>query len=750
MLISSVLFSANPDPEGPFMGIGYATSEKPAGLKVTNVVRNSPAFIAGIETGDVIISMDGRAISNAESLSVFMKTKSPGNRVKIILKRGERELKKYLILGRRGDYEGTMRSGGREKFPVSADSIMQNWKGNIVDSLVFTAISRAKYDEHYKKLSNAFAKELDSYRGYYTLDAVSLSLLEPIAVFASGEDVKRKLAIHSGDPANIMRGASLVLDESSYKEPMKPNPSSLGGIISAVRYANSVIDSAFRELSEDDLETISDYAPFLLDIFARSVYISADSDDDLVEGYEELIEATKKIDYPALLAVGQLLAGLDDAISLNNLTSLDRRKYKDIDRDIILDTMVCVGERDSSGKKISIMARMIVTGYRGMTYSEQAAIWIDLGGDDTYFGFCGGTPYTVHENVKHRFASGRVGLHIELGGNDTYIRKTVGSIGSGFVGAGALIDLSGNDRYIGGRLTQGSCFCGTGLLIDRAGNDEFTAEECAQGFAVFGSALLYDSSGDDLYTATRYAQGVGVTKGLGILVDCYGNDKYLASFKIPNNYGNEDTWEGWSQGVGLGFRSLASGGIGILCDRAGNDRYEAGNFSQACGYFFGMGILDDVSGDDVYFGNRYTQGAAAHQACSSFRDREGNDIYRGREATNQSGSWDITSTIFIDDKGNDSYVGGSLSQAGSAQNGFAIFIDFFGKDVYESGGTSNGSGGGNDYHPNYDARSLSIFLDLGSLNDDYKKTNGKRKNNSFIKTDDDKNKKTGDGIFWDK
>jgi len=733
----------------PFIGISYGTNQEPPGLIINKVVRDSPAEIAGLEKGDIICSIDGQMVDNSESLSNLLSTKSPGDRIEIDLERCDKIVSLYLILGSRDDYQGIMRKGGREAMCDDIDDLIPSWDNDTLIQRVFAAIDKAKYNKAYENLAISFNKELDIYHGHYTLDALSAIMLQPASCYYVGESIIQNLSLIGGDAANIYAGIPQVLDIEDDFTLEFPRGEGLDFVISAVKQSNRYLDLAFANLDKAELNEIDVIIPFLIDIFTKTVYIDSDPDEDNVDSYHDLIGYTKKINYQNLIKAGINLTALDDPEKLEILKQIQPAEGADSSRDILIDRMVEVGVKDSAGIEIPILARLIVTGTESYTYSEEAAIWIDLGGNDTYLGFCGGTPYTIYDNYKHSFTSGRVGIHIDLGGNDTYIRKTLGSVGSGFCGSGCLIDLYGDDMYIGNRLTIGSAFCGTGLLIDRSGNDYYSSDEATQGFATFGAGLVYDLSGNDFYHSTRYSQGCGVSKAVGMLVDHSGDDRYIACFKIPNGYGNEGTWDGWSQGVGMGFRSLAAGGIGVLYDRNGDDFYEAGNFSQACGYFFGMGILGDCHGDDKYIGNRYVQGGGAHQAAAYFRDRQGDDSYLGREAINQGGAWDITSTWFIDDEGDDSYSGTSLSQGGTSQNAFSVFCDLDGNDRYKSGGRSNGSGGGNDYHPDYDARSMGIFLEFGNDSDDYDSTNGERTNNSFSITDDDDNEKTGDGIFWD-
>src|SRR5438552_10922418 len=142
-------------------------------------------------------------------------------------------------------------------------------------------------------------------------------------------------------------------------------------------------------------------------------------------------------------------------------------------------------------------------------------------------------------------------------------------------------------------------------------------EQC-QGVAMAGAGVLVDGSGDDLYTGVRFCQGVGFAGGVGALIEKGGNDRYVCTGRYDSEYGEPGLFSGWGQGVGFGFRQIASGGIGILYDLAGDDVYEAGNFSQGGGYFYAWGILRDDAGNDRYIGSRYAQGWAAHQAVGTF------------------------------------------------------------------------------------------------------------------------------------
>ena len=170
-----------------------------------------------------------------------------------------------------------------------------------------------------------------------------------------------------------------------------------------------------------------------------------------------------------------------------------------------------------------------------------------------------------------------------------------------------------------------------------------------------------------------------------------------------------------SQGAACGFRQLASGGVGVILDRAGRDRYEAGNFSQGGGYYYGWGALLDLGAEgDRYEGSRYSLAFAAHSAVGSLLDAGGDDRYRGWVGAQCSAAWDLCVTAFLDDAGDDIYeTGPGFSVGASAHNGFSLFCDRAGRDAYR---VAPARAGPNDYHG---GPSVSVFVDAGGAADVY-------------------------------
>ena len=59
------------------------------GVRVDSVVEGSPAAAAGIEAGDVLLAVDGDSTKDLRAYQNVLEARSPGDRVKLTLRRGE-------------------------------------------------------------------------------------------------------------------------------------------------------------------------------------------------------------------------------------------------------------------------------------------------------------------------------------------------------------------------------------------------------------------------------------------------------------------------------------------------------------------------------------------------------------------------------------------------------------------------------------------------------------------------------------
>lgn len=351
--------------------------------------------------------------------------------------------------------------------------------------------------------------------------------------------------------------------------------------------------------------------------------------------------------------------------------------------------------------------RVVLLGKRGGEHRLDAALVIDLAGDDVH-----------HSAAVVDDADSLVRVVVDLAGDDRHESEGPGPAYS-VAGVALLIDRKGNDVYRSGRLGQAATALGFAGLVDLEGDDSYVAHDFSQGHATCGTALLYDLEGDDEYQAWAFAQGGGIGYGFSALVDAEGDDSYLADGHWPDVYGNSgpDVHHGASQGYCTGIRSDVAGGVGALVDLGdGDDSYQSGSFSQGGGYYFSFGLMYDDGGDDRNAGSRYSQGFGVHQAVGIRWDAAGNDSYSCRSVAHTGMAWDEGVGYLLDDGGDDVYHAGGLSCGGAAQTGVAICIDGGGADEYRGAASSQGGAGGSEYHGK---PALGVLIDLGSGEDSY-------------------------------
>lgn len=445
---------------------------------------------------------------------------------------------------------------------------------------------------------------------------------------------------------------------------------------------------AFAALTDEERLFLDEERWNLSDAFAGDVYIHFDEDRARFAKNKRILDLARKIDYGALLECAETVGLLTDPDWARAAGALLSVALKDsLGKDVVL-------ERETQ------FGRMMVGGTGSYWHrGTDVAFLIDLGGNDFYTGNSGGSEgWGVPISVL-----------IDISGDDAYEATTRSCQGTGCLGVGALLDLEGNDEYVGQEWAQGTGYFGVGWLHDASGDDVYRGRTFCQGVGLFGVGLLIDDAGDDRYEGDCHMQGVGLARGIGAIIERGGDDEYYAKGLYPTGYGDAGIFDAWSQGCGMGFRTLASGGLGLLLDEDGVDRMEAGNFSQGGGYYYGYGIVsaggDD---DDTYIGSRYNQGFTAHQAIGVFLESGGDDHYTTRQGVAQGLAWDECVTLFVDEGGDDVYEGGSFfSQGASAHNSFCFFLDRGGDDVYDYA-PGPARAGGNNYHG---GTSLSLFVD---------------------------------------
>lgn len=432
-------------------------------------------------------------------------------------------------------------------------------------------------------------------------------------------------------------------------------------LIKAVDSIYDIQQQAYEKMSLEEINFLNNNKDQFLKSFSENIYIQEDQTH--IESNLKMISLLKKIDFSKFV------------LSFNALsTLLNKKNFVKIEK--------LASERINKENRIELKTKfgqLIIGGYK----------------DDIY---------TQEKNVF---------LIIDLGGNDKYI-----NIDS------STIDLSGDDVYQSDKMSFGFSFLNNHFLYDMNGDDVYQCDYYCFGVGFAGLGILIDEQGNDTYTSGLLSQGVGIAGGIGLLYDHKGDDKYFSKGFQPSLYGDDGQYAGWSQGVGIGLRNFISGGLGLLVDLQGQDRFEAGEFSQGGGYYFGWGLLINAGlEDDLYFGSRYSQGFAAHSALGSFIDEGGNDQYMSSGHVSLGLSWDLSASAFEDVQGDDVYTTCDHCLGAASHSSLAIFHDKNGHDIYKGHFLPLKSAVPNDYHSGI---SLGLFLDSGFQNDQYEEF----KNNS--------------------
>lgn len=85
----------------PRIVLGIMGSPSPAetpGVEVTEVLPGSPAALAGIQVGDVVIEFDGAEVTSPAEIARIMAKKKAGDRIDVALQRGAQKLKVTISL----------------------------------------------------------------------------------------------------------------------------------------------------------------------------------------------------------------------------------------------------------------------------------------------------------------------------------------------------------------------------------------------------------------------------------------------------------------------------------------------------------------------------------------------------------------------------------------------------------------------------------------------------------------------------
>jgi hypothetical protein len=86
---------------GPYFGSIPDFGETTKGVKFADVREGSPAAVAGLRAGDILIEFDGKPIQNLYDFTYALRSKKPDDKVMVKVLRGDAPVEAQVVLGRR-------------------------------------------------------------------------------------------------------------------------------------------------------------------------------------------------------------------------------------------------------------------------------------------------------------------------------------------------------------------------------------------------------------------------------------------------------------------------------------------------------------------------------------------------------------------------------------------------------------------------------------------------------------------------
>jgi hypothetical protein len=702
-----------PEPK-PFVGISMEAAKAEdvkkaggpdncAGVLVKNVIKGEAAEKAGIKDGDIIIAGDKdgakKLFTPAEKdyapqndFVDILKDKKPGDVVNFYLLRDGKEIKVAVTLGVRKVFQLPVAEHPELAFPKHDPSRLEKFLRDkqLYDQYVETA--HWLYDA-----SNTLFGQVEvvpEKPDIFRLKQVNYLLRNPqnTALVADeiADSMEKCFNAKTYDAAGMITASAKWIDEeptgdANIKLELKGDKDDVDRIVAFTKKTTELRAEALKALTPEELKFLTENLV--------SVYSGQLDPEKLLK----TLQLMAKVDLPKIFGACRAYAQLTTPGNLALLKKMAEAykgmkpegEHPGFDGDILLVKKTDIGTVVIGGEGKSI-------------YTEQAAIIIDLGGDDLYgAGVAASGP-------EYPFS-----LCVDFSGDDVYACRKAAGLGFGFLGAGILVDLAGNDTYTGAFLSQGCGIGGVGILMDFAGDDLYQAEQFSQGIGMFGVGILADQSGNDKYTGFEYVQGVGLVKGFGSIIEAAGNDFYTSGGRTPDMRMLDKSCISLSQGMGVGVRPDENGagvnipgGIGLLADAKGNDNYVADYFGQGAGFWFGFGILRDRVTPPAekpektekldanhYTAGRYCQGAGVHMAFGALIAEGGENTYLAYFGVGQGCGHDCAYGILEDrGNGNSTYTSNWLAMGAGNDTGIGVLYDHGGNDRYSTNGQSLGQG----------------------------------------------------------
>jgi len=687
----------------------------PPSVQITRMFPDSPAQAAGLLPGDSIVGLDHQPLSRGQENAVLYHFRKqvaragPGRTLLLELLREGRRLEASPRLAAPPSAPARLRDFGRASPPPrTAPSLLHhglNAQGKLAAFTDFLSALRQRADEVVST-----AVKGDGYNPF-RLSTVTSLLHRPFALARAGQDLASRIDAGLQTPAPrlelLIETGAEALDLTLPEKPPAAAPRDLSDwlqrLVEVIVQAQAMIRQARAGLSADEVEHLEAWVDDWLHSKDGPEEASPEEKLETERRTLRFLHLALKVDLRQILGAARAVAAALDPAALQSFSAAGAGLTRIPDG-------WSVTEEPGLTRLNTPAGRVLIGGPGPNVYREEAVLILDLGGDDVYHNRAGGAE------------PGRpVAVVVDLNGDDRYLARAAFSQGAGFLGAGFLLDLNGDDWYAAENLAQGAGVFGLGLLADLGGDDRYLCRALCQAGAAFGLGLVAEGGGRDQYTAALMAQGFGFVKGYAALADGGGDDTYFAGGLEADHRQPHKATKSLAQGFGYGLRpweSLAgaSGGIGILFDRAGNDTYVADYFAQGASYWLALGMLADGGGHDKYIAGRYAQGAGIHYSVGLLMDAAGEDEYVTHFGVSQGCGHDFGVGQLFDFSGDDRYVGGVLSQGAGSLNGLGVLADTGGNDAYLV--QSQGQGWGH-WESFRELGSFGFLFDTGGGTDTY-------------------------------
>ena len=712
---------------------------KVVGLRVVSVADGSAAQKAGLKEGDIILSADGKSIplnATSEWLSQTVLSKNPGDAITFKIRRGKDVSEVSVVV---------------EEYPVPVEprehGEFEQLGFEELSALDSAIRNSGLQDELAEQLQAIYAETIRHiapikvgkrmYPHPHFLSEVMYALRNPTKSPLLAEHLVGRLKLvvntYRQDFSKLLGRVADMLDCAIQEQVRRRDVDfTLEQLLSAMEEARRKVEEAFSGLSREERRQ------FLKAAVAVARRTSTDR-----KLLAKLLHLSYKVNYTALFSAASKLFSLLEPTTIKAvIRSAQKQPRLNRKPEGVTGDVLFYGE--------SPLGKVVVGGAGRNVYTGRFALIIDVGGDDIY------AYPAATANLSQP-----VCVLIDAGGDDTY--DFGGAGGAAAVGGvSVLLDIKGNDHYLGGVVTEGAAIGGVSLLADLSGSDVYSAKRFCQGAAIFGIAILADIQtrspskksahiSCDRYTAHAFAQGVGLPRGVGLLLDSWGDDIYISAGGNQNfnNLKCASLSQGFGCGIfpGRGFVASA-GGIGILLDENGDDIYIGESFCQGAGYWFGMGILYEGGGSDRYVCGSYCEGAGIRTAVGVLLDHGGDDRYSADAGASQGYGHDLGVGVVVDMKGNDRYSGGTLTQGVGDEGGIGLLLDVRGDDTYHTTDARSSQAYARQ-HRRLGCMGLGALVDLGG-SDAYSAAG--RSNNTTVILGRERTKKAHDryGVFIDK